>query len=155
MSTVAFWDESDEERERPPYWRFWRRLPPRGSIGILFGSWYTHPVVARVYKQLKQSDLEAELVRINELERMLTDDGAVVVKLWFHLSKKAQKKRLRKIAEDDFSNLGDTSTLAACSAATRWPATAFISGRASARPARYAAAATRKVPASIRSGSTS
>ncbi len=99
LNTAAFWDESDEERERPPYWRFWRRMPPRGSIGILFGSWYTQPVVDRAYKKTKLTELEAELNRINELERMLTDDGAVVVKLWFHLSKKAQKKRLKKIAE--------------------------------------------------------
>ena len=103
LTTAAFWDESDEERERPPYWRFWRRMPPRGAIGILFGSWYTQPVVDRAYKKSKLAELEAELNRINELERMLTDDGAVVVKLWFHLSKKAQKKRLRKIAEGQHS----------------------------------------------------
>lgn len=99
LSTAAFWDKSDEERERPPYWRFWRHLPARGTIGILFGSWYTDPMVERAYKRLSSAKLEAELVRINELERMLTDDGAVIVKLWFHLSKKAQKKRLRKITE--------------------------------------------------------
>jgi len=99
LSTAAFWDESDEERERPRYWRFWRRLPPRGTVGILFGSWYTDPIVERVYKRIKQTELEAELNRINELERMFTDDGAVIVKLWFHLSKKAQKKRLKKVAE--------------------------------------------------------
>jgi polyphosphate:AMP phosphotransferase len=99
LSTAAFWDESDEERERPRYWRFWRLMPPRGTIGILFGSWYTQPIVARVYKKLGRAELETELTRINELERMLTDDGAVLVKLWFHLSKKAQKKRLEKIAE--------------------------------------------------------
>jgi polyphosphate:AMP phosphotransferase len=100
LSTAAFWDESDEERERPRYWRFWRVMPPRGTIGIFFGSWYTQPIVARAYRELKRAALEAELTRINELERMLTDDGAVLVKLWFHLSRKAQKKRLAKIAEE-------------------------------------------------------
>ncbi len=39
VDTYAFWQPSDEERERPPYWRFWRALPARGRIGILFGSW--------------------------------------------------------------------------------------------------------------------
>jgi polyphosphate:AMP phosphotransferase len=100
LMTAAFWDESDEERERPRYWRFWRVMPPRGTIGIFFGSWYTKPIVARAYKELKRAELEAELTRINELERMLTDDGAVLVKLWFHLSRKAQRKRLEKIAEE-------------------------------------------------------
>jgi polyphosphate:AMP phosphotransferase len=100
LETAVFWDESDEERERPRYWRFWRRMPPRGTIGILFGSWYTEPIVARAYRKLKRAELESELARINRLERMLVDDGAVLVKLWFHLSKKAQKKRLEKIAKD-------------------------------------------------------
>jgi polyphosphate:AMP phosphotransferase len=100
LATAAFWDESDEERERPRYWRFWRVMPPRGTIGIFFGSWYTQPIVDRAYKRIKRAELEAELTRINELERMLTDDGTVLVKLWFHLSKKAQKKRLEKVAEE-------------------------------------------------------
>ena len=37
--TRAFGEMSDEEAERPPMWRFWRALPPKGRIGILFGSW--------------------------------------------------------------------------------------------------------------------
>jgi polyphosphate:AMP phosphotransferase len=105
IQTAVFWDESDEERERPSHWRFWRRMPPRGTIGILFGSWYTQPIVARAYRKLKRADLESELERINRLERMLADDGAILVKLWFHLSKKAQSKRLRKIAKSESRKL--------------------------------------------------
>ena len=29
-------------------WRFWRVLPPKGKVGILFGNWYTAPIVHRV-----------------------------------------------------------------------------------------------------------
>ena len=39
----AMGEQSDEERERPPMWRFWRALPPKGKIGVFFGSWYTAP----------------------------------------------------------------------------------------------------------------
>src|SRR5512143_1194459 len=56
MSTAVFWDESDEERERPRFWRFWRRLPPRGTIGVLFGSWYTQPIVDRAFRRLRKAD---------------------------------------------------------------------------------------------------
>lgn len=100
VQTTAFWDESDEERERPPFWRFWRSLPADGTVGILFGSWYTQPIVQRVYKDIGKHGYRVELDRIVELERMLSDDGTVLVKLWFHLSKKEQKKRLRKIARE-------------------------------------------------------
>lgn len=100
LTTAAFWDESDEERERPRHWRFWRQMPPRGAIGILFGSWYTHPIVERAHGRMAQADLETELARIQALERMLADDGAVIVKLWFHLSKAAQDARLKAIARE-------------------------------------------------------
>src|SRR5687768_13983401 len=42
VRTLAFGDPTDEERERPLLWRYWRGLPPRGSIGIFFDSWYDY-----------------------------------------------------------------------------------------------------------------
>jgi polyphosphate kinase 2 (PPK2 family) len=48
--THAFDTPSDEERDRPPMWRYWRALPPKGKIGILFGSWYTAPIIDRVFR---------------------------------------------------------------------------------------------------------
>jgi polyphosphate:AMP phosphotransferase len=110
VETHAFWQPSDEEIERPPYWRFWRALPGRGRIGIFFGSWYSDPIVRRVHGELKRSAFDADLDRIAAFEKMLADDGALIVKLWLHLPKKEQKKRLRKlddagrIAPDDWKN---------------------------------------------------
>jgi polyphosphate kinase 2 (PPK2 family) len=86
VQSVAFWDESDEERERPRQWRFWRQLPAAGTIAILFGSWYTQPIVARVYKDIGKSRYQAELDAIVALERTLVDNGALLVKMCFHLS---------------------------------------------------------------------
>ena len=99
IRTVAFWDESDEETERPPYWRFWRQLPPRGTVGILFGSWYTKPIIDHVYGRIDQAEYERQLRRISEFEELLTIDGALIVKFWFHLSKKDQERQLKKEAE--------------------------------------------------------
>jgi len=96
MRTAAFWDESDEERDRPHFWRFWRALPPRGTIGILFGSWYTRPIIDHVFERSDAGALDRELARIARFERMLSDDGALLVKFWFHLSKKEQRKRLER-----------------------------------------------------------
>src|SRR5205814_9165161 len=88
------------ERERPPMWRFWRVLPPKGRIGILFGSWYTAPIIDRVFKRSKDKALTAAIDRINQFEKMLADEGALILKFWFHLSKKRQKKRLRALESD-------------------------------------------------------
>jgi len=89
--------DSDEERERPPFWRFWRALPARGRIGILFGSWYTRPIVRRAYGEIGKARLEVELGRIAFFEQMLASDGALVVKFWLHLARKAQRKRLEEL----------------------------------------------------------
>ncbi len=100
VATYAFWHPSDEERERPAFWRFWRAMPGRGRIGIFFGSWYTQPVIDRVYDRMKKHAFEAELDRIAAFEKMLAVDGTVFVKLRLHLSKKEQKKRLKKLERD-------------------------------------------------------
>jgi len=100
LETHAFGPPSEEERDRPPYWRFWRTLPARGRIGIFFGSWYTDPIVKRVFGKLTASELDQELARIAFFEQMLVDDGALILKFWFHLAKDAQRKRLSKLEKD-------------------------------------------------------
>jgi polyphosphate:AMP phosphotransferase len=96
-------DLTDEERARPPMWRFWRSLPPKGKTGVFFGSWYTAPIVDRVYGRIGSSEMTRKLDEITRFERMLVDEGALVVKLWMHLSKKAQRKRFEKLEEDKAS----------------------------------------------------
>ncbi len=96
----AMGEPSDEEQERPPMWRFWRSLPPKGRIGIFFGSWYTEPIVSRVMGKTKANHLAQSIEEINRFEKMLTDEGALILKFWFHLSKEVQKKRLKSLEKD-------------------------------------------------------
>jgi polyphosphate:AMP phosphotransferase len=93
-------DPSDEEMERPMMWRFWRALPPKGTIGIFLGSWYTWPILNRVAGVTKTADLDQSLERARRLEKMLTDEGALVLKFWLHLSKEKQEKRLKSLEKD-------------------------------------------------------
>ena len=97
VRSTAFGPLTDEEANRPPMWRFWRALPANGKIGVLFGNWYTDPINGRALGTLKGSQLGASIERVRRFERLLTDDGALIVKLWFHLSKKAMKKRLEEL----------------------------------------------------------
>jgi polyphosphate:AMP phosphotransferase len=96
----AFPAPTDEERARPPMWRFWRALPPRGKLGVFFGNWYTDAVVPRVAGVIKQAELDERLAEIKRFEKMLTDEGALLFKFWFHLSKKNQKRRLETLSKD-------------------------------------------------------
>jgi AMP-polyphosphate phosphotransferase len=93
----AMWDTSDEEAERPRFWRYWRVLPPRGKIGVLFGSWYTQPIVERVYGRMDDAAFERAMHEIVDFERMLARENVVVIKFWMHLSKAIQEKRMAKV----------------------------------------------------------
>ncbi len=98
--TRAFDAPSKEERERPAMWRFWRALPPKGKVGVLFGNWYEAPIRTRVDKRMKQGRLEQRLAEINRFEQMLTREGVVLIKFWFHLSREKQKARLKTLESD-------------------------------------------------------
>jgi AMP-polyphosphate phosphotransferase len=100
IMTTAFWDESDEERERPSYWKFWRRLPPRGTVGVMFGSWYTNPIIDYVFNRIDTAEFEKRLLRISKFETMMSEDNALIIKYWFHMSEKDQRKQLEKENKD-------------------------------------------------------
>jgi polyphosphate:AMP phosphotransferase len=100
IETAAFDEPTDEERERPAFWRYWRALPAKGSMGVLFGSWYSHPIARRVDDGIDDNDLDVMLKRINTFEKMLVDDGALLIKLWFHLGKEMQVERIRKLRKN-------------------------------------------------------
>ena len=97
LETNVFGTLTDDERTRPEYWRFWRTLPPKGRIGMFFGSWYTDPIVRRAYGTIGGARLDQEMRRVAMFEQMLAEDGALILKFWFHLSKKAQRKRMEKL----------------------------------------------------------
>jgi polyphosphate:AMP phosphotransferase len=100
IETHGMGEPTDEERQRPRMWRFWRALPRKGRIGIIFGSWYTMPILRRVYGETNNADLDQAMEDALRFERMLTDEGTVVLKFWLHLSKKKQKVRLNALESD-------------------------------------------------------
>ena len=95
LRTEAFGAPSEAERARPEFWRYWMSLPRAGQIGLFLGSWYTQPILDRVMGGGKLRDFERALTRINAFERTLADSGALFIKLWFHVGKKEQKRRLK------------------------------------------------------------
>ncbi|MDX1698177.1 MAG: polyphosphate:AMP phosphotransferase, partial [Thiohalobacterales bacterium] len=104
LVTKAYDQPSDEERERPEYWRFWRDLPPKGRIGLFLSSWYSRPILDRVYENDSESVFDDRLDRILAFEKALTDDDALILKFWMHLSRDAQKRRLKKLEKDPLTS---------------------------------------------------
>lgn len=100
VETHALGTPSEEERERPEYYRFWRLLPGKGRIGIFFGSWYTRPITMHSLGELSEAGMEDSLRRIVEFEQMLEAEGVLLVKVWLHITKKQQKKRFNQLEKN-------------------------------------------------------
>ncbi|HWT70202.1 MAG TPA: polyphosphate:AMP phosphotransferase [Pseudomonas sp.] len=92
--------QTDEELARPPAWRYWRMLPATGRMGVFFGNWYSQMLQARVHGEIKDPRLDQAINGAERLEKMLCDEGALIFKFWFHLSKKQMKARLKALADD-------------------------------------------------------
>ncbi len=100
IHTVAFDTPNDEARSRPWMWRYWRELPPKGRLGIFFGSYYSDTLFDRTEEEIDSAELDKQIADILRFERMLSNDGALILKFWFHLSKDAQKSRLKALQKD-------------------------------------------------------
>ncbi|WP_412461824.1 polyphosphate:AMP phosphotransferase [Pseudomonas sp. SC11] len=96
----TFDQQTDEELARPPAWRYWRALPPKGRMGVFFGNWYSQMIQGRVHGQFKDAVLDQAINGAERLEQMLCDEGTVIIKFWFHLSKKQMKARLKTLRDD-------------------------------------------------------
>jgi polyphosphate:AMP phosphotransferase len=100
IQTHAPSEPTETDLARPPMWRYWRALPPRGKIGIFFDAIHSEAIHDRVYNRIGNSELDQALERGKRFEKMLVDEGALVLKFWLHLSKKCQKKRFDKLEKD-------------------------------------------------------
>lgn len=101
MRTLAFSEPTRHERRRPAMARYWDVLPARGHLGVVFGSWYA-PLLRRALKKKKRSGprWDAMVDAIMKFETMLAAEGVQVIKLWFHLSREAQRERCTTMLAD-------------------------------------------------------
>lgn len=100
IQVSTFDQQTDEELARPPAWRYWRQLPPKGRIGIFFGNWYSQMLQGRVHGDLKKDQLNGAIEGALGLEQMLCNEGTLIFKFWFHLSKKQMLARLESLKDD-------------------------------------------------------
>jgi polyphosphate:AMP phosphotransferase len=110
LITRAYTEPSQEEAERPEFWRYWRDLPPAGRIGLLLRAWYSKPVLDLAYGNIDLATFDDKLDRINAFEKALADDGALIIKFWMHLGRDAQKKRLKALEKDPLLSWRVTDT---------------------------------------------
>ena len=97
IRTIAFHRPTEQDRVYPRQYRFWRALPARGEIGIVFGSGYAPLIKLAAKKHPDLQALEDMILTARRYEADLVANGVQVIKLWFHLSRKAQRQRMDEL----------------------------------------------------------
>ncbi len=92
------------ELHMPWLWRFWLKVPNYGEMAIFDRSWYGRVMVERV-ENLTPARLWQKAFRdVIEFERMLADDGYILVKYFLHISQKEQARRFKRLEKDPLEN---------------------------------------------------
>lgn len=82
--------------------RFWRNLPAPGEIAVFDRTWYGRVLVEKVERLAKPSRIHDAYREINEFERMLVDDGIVVLKFFLGISPGEQLRRFEARLNDPY-----------------------------------------------------
>lgn len=104
VKVVSFKQPTTEEKDHDYMWRINKALPERGDIGIFNRSQYEDVIVTRIHDLVHQGQLPQNLVnkniweeryeQINNWEKYLRQNGFMMIKIFLHVSKEKQQKRL-------------------------------------------------------------
>jgi polyphosphate:AMP phosphotransferase len=93
---------SSEERRYPFHQRYWTRIPAYGQTAVFLRSWYYHVIEEPILEPEMAASPNEALTEISQFERMLADDGYLLLKFWLHIDR-AELKRRRKQFKKKFA----------------------------------------------------
>lgn len=96
----AFKTPTEEELAHDFLWRYHRRTPARGMIALFNRSHYEDVLIVRVKQLVPEAVWRERYAQINDFERMLTQNDVTLLKLFLHISKDEQRRRLKKRLND-------------------------------------------------------
>ena len=95
VRVVSFKKPTLDELDHDFLWRVHEHVPGKGEIGIFNRSHYEDVLVVRVHELAPQKVLAKRYDHINNFERMLADEGTLILKFFLHIDAAEQKKRLQ------------------------------------------------------------
>ncbi len=93
MRVVALAKPTEVEQGQWYFRRYIKELPNPGEIVFFDRSWYNRAVVEPVMGFCTKEQYNQYMVQVPEFEHMLYEDGVIIIKFWFSISKDEQKKR--------------------------------------------------------------
>ena len=97
---VALPQPSERERGQWYFQRYIERLPTAGEIVLMDRSWYNRAGVERVMGYSSEDEYQRFLRQVPVVERMLVEDGIILLKYWFSVSDDVQQKRFASRIDD-------------------------------------------------------
>jgi PPK2 family polyphosphate:nucleotide phosphotransferase len=85
---------TEEELAHDFLWRVHKVAPRKGMLGVFNRSHYEDVLVVRVHKLVPEQVWKARYEQINAFERLLADNGTIILKFFLHISKQEQEQRL-------------------------------------------------------------
>lgn len=97
---VSFKQPSVEELAHDFLWRIARALPRAGNICIFNRSHYEDVLVVRVHNLVAKAEWKSRYDRINTFEKIVTQGGTRIIKVFLHISREEQRRRLQTRLDD-------------------------------------------------------
>ncbi|EOT28692.1 polyphosphate:AMP phosphotransferase [Eubacterium sp. 14-2] len=98
---VATMDIPTEEEKRKPFlYRYFVKIPEAGKFCFLDSGWMDEVTRGCLHGETKEKRYKERIDSVKRFERQLTDNGYLVMKFFFHISQKEQKKRLKGLEKD-------------------------------------------------------
>jgi len=95
---------TEEEYAHHYLWRFWNKIPKYGQVAVFDRSWYGRVLVERVEGFATDAQWKRAYKEINQFEETLLDDGAIIVKIYMHISKDEQLARFKRREADPYKH---------------------------------------------------
>lgn len=105
---------NDMEKQFHYLWRFWVDMPKAGHVTIFDRTWYGRVMVERIEGFCTRQEWQRAYKEINDMEKSLSDAGAIVLKFWMQIDKDEQERRFHerqndpdkqwKITDEDWRN---------------------------------------------------
>ncbi|MCR4746545.1 MAG: polyphosphate:AMP phosphotransferase [Lachnospiraceae bacterium] len=92
-------EPSAEEKRYPFLYRYIKEIPEAGKFRFFDTCWMEAVVDGVIDGKISEEDYKKRVRSINIIERQLCDNGYLVVKFFFHISKKEQKKRIESLQD--------------------------------------------------------
>ena len=96
VRAVRFKAPTEDELAHDFLWRVHPHAPAKGELVIFNRSHYEDVLVVRVHKLITEAECKRRYQLINAFERLLVDNGTVILKFYLHISKEEQRKRLQE-----------------------------------------------------------